>query len=203
MVRVFARTPRAGAERHIPLSCAGPATFSTPGTGLAAMSREIVSKDPVRVRLSTSSLANNGLGLSAARTGFAQDRMENVAAAKAIFTTKHITALPVLRVAEIVRGHAGPASHRLCPDKRPYHRTRRTFQYQCRSAFRHGRERFPTGWACDRPRFASRHKQIAGHPADLRRPAESGLASAPRASRRCWTPAAAPAPGTRAAPGRH
>src|SRR2546430_8850729 len=31
-------------------------------------------------------------------------------------------------------------------------------------------------WACDRPRFASRHKQIAGHPADLRRPAESGLA---------------------------
>src|SRR2546421_6779465 len=36
-----------------------------------------------------------------------------------------------------------------------------------------------------RSRFASRHKQIAGHPADLRRPAESGLASAPRASRRC------------------
>src|SRR5258705_1107727 len=69
------------------VSGAAPPTFSTPGTGLAAMSREIVSKDPVRVRLSTSSLANNGLGLSAARTGFAQDRMENVAAAKAIFRT--------------------------------------------------------------------------------------------------------------------
>src|SRR5207237_2212672 len=140
------------------VSGAAPPTFSTPGTGLAAMSREIVSKGPVRVRLSTSSLANNGLGPSAARTGVAQDRMENVAAAKAIFRPKHITALPVLRVAEIVRRHAGRASHRRCPDKRPYRRTRPIFQYRCRSAFRHGRERFPTGWACDRPRFASRHK---------------------------------------------
>src|SRR5256884_5723921 len=76
------------------VSGAAPPTFSTPGTGLAAISREIVSKGAVRVRLSTSSLANNGLGPSAARTGFAQDRMENVAAAKAIFRTKHITALP-------------------------------------------------------------------------------------------------------------
>src|SRR2546430_16726464 len=79
------------------VSGAAPPTFSTPGTGLAAMSREIVSKGPVRVRLSTSSLANNGLGPSAARKGFAQDRMGKVAAAEAIFRNKYIKGLPGLR----------------------------------------------------------------------------------------------------------
>src|ERR1700690_3157938 len=138
------------------VSGAAPSTLSTAETGLAAMLREKVSSGPVRVRLSTSSLANNGLEPSAARTGFAQVRMENVAAASAIFRTQHITVLPVLKAAEIVLKHAGRASHRLYPDKRPYRRRRPIFQYQCRSAFRHRRRRFPTGWACERPRFASR-----------------------------------------------
>src|ERR1700719_4627508 len=95
--RVMPRTDKVTGR----VSGAAPPTFSTRGTGLAPMSREIVSRGPVRVRLSTSSLANNGFGASGARTGFAQDRMENVAATKAIFRTKHITALPVLKGAEI------------------------------------------------------------------------------------------------------
>src|SRR5580700_5720060 len=137
--RVMPRTDKVTGR----VSGAAPPTFSTPGTGLAPMSREIVSRGPERVRLNTSSLANSGLGPSAARTGLAQDRMENVVAAKAIFKPQHVTALPVLRVGEIVRRHAGRASHRLCPDKRPYRRKRPIFQYQCKSAFRHGRGLFP------------------------------------------------------------
>src|SRR5450755_4991838 len=99
--RVMPRTDKLTGK----VSGAAPPTFSTPETGLAPLTREIVSSGPVRVRLSTSSLANNGLGPSAARMGFAQVRMENVAAASAIFRTQRITVLPVLKAAEIVRRH--------------------------------------------------------------------------------------------------
>src|ERR1700743_441928 len=197
--RVMPRTDKVTGR----VSGAAPPTLRTPEIGFAPLSREIVSSGPVSVRLSISLLANNGLGPSAARTGFIQEGMENMAAASAIFRAKRITVLPVLEVAKIARRHAGLAAHRLSGNKRLCRHRRPIFRYQCKSVFRPGRVRFPRGWACDRRRFASRRKQIAVRSADLRLPAESPPASAPHVSRHWPMPAAAQARGTRVAPARH